>query len=301
MIPCDNLDIKIVEVSPRDGLQNIATLISAERKIQLVNLLSGTGLGFIEVTSFVSPKAIPQLSDSDIVFSGITQRDGIEYSALVPNEQGLERALRLNVKHIALFTAASEAFCQQNIHCSIAESLSRFKPVIDRAKAEGCTVRAYVSCVLGCPYEGKITLQAVTELVRQLSESGCNEISLGDTIGVGTPKQAAELIRACRGVAPIANLAVHFHDTRGQALANILSCLDQGVRIIDASVAGLGGCPYAKNATGNVATEDVIYMLHGMGLNTGVDLEALIQAGQFITQELGIENHSRVAQAALIT
>ncbi|VAW83187.1 Hydroxymethylglutaryl-CoA lyase [hydrothermal vent metagenome] len=299
MASYDHVDIKIVEVSPRDGLQNVASLVSAKRKIQFVNQLSGTGLGFIEVTSFVSPKAVPQLSDSDIVFSGITKRDGVEYSALVPNEQGLERALRLNVQHIAIFTAASEQFCQKNIRCSIEESLCRFKPVIDRAKAEGCTVRAYVSCVLGCPYEGKIKLQAVTELVRKLNELGCDEISLGDTIGVGTAKQSAGLVRACSEIAPISNIAVHFHDTRGQALANILSCIDQGVRIIDASVAGLGGCPYAKNASGNVATEDVIYMLHGMGLNTGVDLEALIKAGQFISQELAIENHSRVAQAGV--
>lgn len=291
--------VKIVEVGPRDGLQNEPCFVDTEIKVELIERLSETGLSAIEVASFVHPQAIPQLADAEAVFEGIKQRPGVSYSALVPNLQGLERALSVGVAEVAVFTAATETFNQKNIHGSIEESLARFKPVLDRAPSLGIKVRGYISCALGCPYEGRVDPKRVAGLAHRLYEMGCGEISLGDTIGIGTPLQAQGMLATAAEVVPIERLALHFHDTRGQALANILACLELGASIIDASVAGLGGCPYAKGATGNVATEDVVYMLEGMGIETGIDLERLIAVGRFISQKLGRENQSRVGRAGL--
>ncbi len=291
--------VKIVEVGPRDGLQNEPSSVDTETKVELIDRLSQTGLSAIEVTSFVHPQAIPQLADAETVFTQIKQQPGVSYSALVPNLQGLERALSVGVTEIAVFTAASETFNQKNIRCGIEESLLRFEPVVDRAQSFGIPVRAYISCALGCPYEGAIDPGKVAGLARRLYEMGCQEISLGDTIGIGTPLQSRRLVETMARRLPIEGLALHFHDTRGQALANILACLELGVSIVDTAVAGLGGCPYAKGATGNVATEDVVYMLHGMGIETGIDLEKLITVGRFISNRLGRENQSRVGRAGL--
>jgi hydroxymethylglutaryl-CoA lyase len=279
--------VKIVEVGPRDGLQNEPRVVDTPTKIAFIDCLSATGLTAIEVTSFVHPTSIPQLADAEAVVRGITRRAGVTYFALVPNLRGLERALSVGVDAIAVFTAASETFNQRNIHCSIEGSLSRFAPVLARAKSVGIPVRGYISCALGCPYEGAIKPQQVASLAERLYAMGCAEISLGDTIGVGTPLQAQALVKTVAAAVPIERLALHFHDTHGRALANIRACLKFGVSIIDASIAGLGGCPYAPGAPGNVATEAVVAMLESMGIATGIDLDKLGEAGRFIGTKLG--------------
>lgn len=289
--------IRIVEVSPRDGLQNESTIIPAATKIALIDRLSACGLRSIEATSFVSPRWVPQLADAAEVFSGITPRPGVTYPVLVPNLQGYERARAVGATEVAVFTAASEAFNRKNINASIDESIERFLPVMERARADHVKVRGYVSTVLGCPYQGDVPLDDVVRVARRLYELGCHEVSLGDTIGIGTPGKAREMFRAVAAAVPVSALAVHFHDTRGQALANILACLEEGVRVVDAAVAGIGGCPYAPGASGNVATEDVLYMLHGMGMSTGVDLDATIATGLWLAAQLGHATASKVARA----
>ncbi len=289
--------VRIVEVGPRDGLQNEKTLVPAAAKIALIDRLSATGLRSIEATSFVSPKWVPQLADAAEVYAGIAKRPGVRYPVLVPNEQGYERARAVGVTEIAVFGAASEAFSRRNINASIEESLQRFAPVIARATADGVAVRGYVSTVLGCPYQGEVPLADVVRVAKTLHGMGCYEISLGDTIGVGTPGKAAAMLRAVAEEVPMPALAVHFHDTYGQALANVLACLDAGVRVVDASISGTGGCPYAHGASGNLATEDVVYMLHGMGFETGIDPEALSETGRWLSQLLGRDSGSKVTRA----
>ncbi len=290
--------INIVEVGPRDGLQSEPYTIPTSIKIELIDRLGQAGLKTIETTSFVSDRAIPQLSDAEAVYDQLNRREGVIYPALVPNERGYERARSAGIDHIAIFTAASEAFNQHNINCSIEESMARFAPVVSRAREDGVAVRGYVSTVMGCPYQGEVPLSDVVRVAEALFEAGCHEVSLGDTIGVGTARQAQSVIRAVAQSIPIEQLAIHFHDTYGQALANIFACLELGIETVDSSVAGLGGCPYARGATGNVATEDVVYMLHGMGLKTGIDLYDLAQTGRWIAAELG-RPHSRAGQAIL--
>lgn len=289
--------VKIVEVSPRDGLQNESKIIGVSDKLNLINNLRHAGVKHIEVAGFVSPKWVPQLGDAKAVCAGLTQDAGVHYSALTPNMKGLDAAIEAGIKEVAVFTAASESFNQKNINCSIAESFERFEPVMDKAKSLGIQVRGYVSCVLGCPYEGEIDPKVVADVALKLHDMGCYEISLGDTIGVGTPLKAQHMLSLCAEQVPMAQLALHFHDTYGQALANIQACLALGAAVIDASVAGLGGCPYAKGATGNVSTENVIYMLNGMGIETGIDLDKLIIAGQQISEALGRKPNSQVANA----
>jgi len=290
--------INIVEVGPRDGLQSEPYTIPTSIKIELIDRLGQAGLHTIETTSFVSDRAIPQLSDAEAVYAALNRRKGVVYPALVPNERGYERARAAGIDHIAIFTAASEAFNQHNINCSIEESMARFAPVVSRAREDGVAVRGYVSTVMGCPYQGEVPLRDVVRVAEALFKAGCHEVSLGDTIGVGTARQAQSVIRAVAQSIPMKQLAIHFHDTYGQALANIFACLELGIETIDSSVAGLGGCPYARGATGNVATEDVVYMLHGMGLETGIDLHQLAQTGRWIAAELG-RPHSRAGQAIL--
>ncbi len=290
--------MRIVEVGPRDGLQNEKAIIPAADKIALIDRLSATGLQSIEATSFVSPKWIPQLADAAEVFTGIHRRAGVSYPVLVPNEQGYDRARAVGAEEIAVFGAASEAFSRKNINASIDESLARFEPVIARAMKDGVRVRGYVSTVLGCPYQGEVPVADVVRVAQRLHSLGCYEISLGDTIGIGTPVKARDMLRAVADAVPMSALAVHFHDTRGQALANILACLEEGVRVVDAAVSGTGGCPYAHGASGNVATEDVVYMLEGMGLATGVDLAALVATGRWLSQLLGRASGSKVAVAS---
>jgi hydroxymethylglutaryl-CoA lyase len=285
----------MVEVGPRDGLQNEPGSVTSAVKIQLIGRLADAGLTAIEIGSFVSPKRVPQMADTAAVAAGIKRRDGVRYSALTPNMQGFEAAMAAGVGEIAVFAAASETFSQKNLNCTISESLEKFRPVCEAAKAAGVPVRGYVSCVLGCPYEGEIEVQATVAVARSLWEMGCHEISLGDTIGVGTAKAARTMFEAVADAVPLDRLAAHFHDTYGQALANILAVLEQGASVIDSSVAGLGGCPYASGASGNVASEDVLYMLNGLGIETGVDLEALAAAGRFICDELGRSPDSRVS------
>jgi len=287
----------MVEVGPRDGLQNEKAIVPTATKIELINRLSACGLRTIEATSFVSPKWIPQLADAAEVYAGIEKKPGVAYPALVPNEQGYERARAAGVSEIAVFTAASEAFNRKNINASIDESIERFAPVMQRAKADGVRVRGYVSTVLGCPYQGEVPLADVVHVAQRLHELGCYEISLGDTIGVGTPDKARAMLRVVAAEVPISALAVHFHDTYGQALANILACLEEGVSVVDSSVSGTGACPYANGATGNVASEDVAYMLAGMGIQTGVDQEALIETGLWLSAQLGHPTGSRVVRA----
>ncbi|WP_304414064.1 hydroxymethylglutaryl-CoA lyase [Lysobacter sp. K5869] len=289
--------VRIVEVGPRDGLQNEKTQIATADKIALIDRLSATGLRSIEATSFVSPKWVPQLADAAEVFTGIQRKPGVHYPVLVPNEQGYERARAVGVEEIAVFTAASEAFNRKNINASIDESLARFAPVMQRAKADGVAVRGYVSTVLGCPYQGDVPVSDVVRVARALHEMGCYEISLGDTIGVGTPGKARAMFKAVASEVPVAALAVHFHDTYGQALPNILACLEEGVTVMDSAVSGTGGCPYAKGASGNVASEDVVYMLHGLGVRTGVDLDALADTGRWLAALLGRETGSKVGKA----
>jgi hydroxymethylglutaryl-CoA lyase len=289
--------VRMVEVGARDGLQNEKTLLPAQVKIALIDRLSSTGLTTIEATSFVSPKWVPQLADAAEVFRGIRKVPGVSYPVLVPNEQGYARAREVGVRNIAVFSAASEAFNRKNINASIDESIARFMPVIEQARADGVSVRGYVSTVLGCPYQGDVPLADVVRVARRLHDLGCYEISLGDTIGVGTPAKARAMLHAVAQEVPISALAVHFHDTYGQALANILACLEEGVRVIDSAVSGTGGCPYAKGATGNVASEDVVYMLHGMGLHTGIDLDLLVATGAWLAAQLHKETGSRVTRA----
>lgn len=291
--------VTIIEVGPRDGLQNESAFVSSKHKIELINTLSQTGLEHIEVTSFVSAKAIPQLADHDEVFQAINKVPTVHYSALVPNEQGMFRALEIGVKEIAVFTAASESFNKRNINCSIEESIARFKPVLALAKAHQIKVRGYISCVLGCPYEGTIPPEQVATVTQRLLDLGVDEISLGDTIGVGTPQQTQRVLDKVLKLVPLEQLAMHFHDTYGQAIANIYASLNYGVHRFDSSVAGLGGCPYARGATGNVATEDVLYLMHGLGINTGVDVFKVVSAGDLICKILGRKNQSKVANALL--
>jgi hydroxymethylglutaryl-CoA lyase len=289
--------VRMVEVGPRDGLQNEPQTVPAAMKIALIERLSAAGLPVVEATSFVSPKWVPQMADAAEVMAGIARKSGTAYPVLVPNLRGFEAALAAKAEEVAVFAAASESFSRRNINCSIAESLERFQPVMAAAKQAGLRVRGYVSCVLGCPYEGAVEPAKVAEVSLRLAEMGCYEISLGDTIGVGTPGRAQAMIEAVAGKLPREQLAVHFHDTYGQALANILAALECGIAVVDSSVAGLGGCPYAPGAGGNVASEDVLYMLQGLGIDTGVDLEALIEAGRFISERLGRQPASKVSLA----
>ncbi|GAB3034029.1 hydroxymethylglutaryl-CoA lyase [Bowmanella dokdonensis] len=289
--------VKIVEVGPRDGLQNEKSLIALADKVALVEALADAGLSMVETGSFVSPKWVPQMADSAQVFAAIRRKSDVTYSALTPNLKGFEAAMEAGADEVAIFGAASESFSQKNINCSIAESLARFEPVMEAAQRAGKRVRGYVSCVLGCPYEGEISAHKVAEVTRALLDMGCYEVSLGDTIGVGTPLKTQQMLEIVARTVSVDKLAVHFHDTYGQALANILVALQQGVSVIDSAVAGLGGCPYAKGASGNVATEDVIYMLSGMGIDTGVDLNKLVKAGNAITASLGRPTQSKVARA----
>ena len=291
-------EVRIVEVGPRDGLQNEKTLVPTADKIELIDRLSATGLRCIEATSFVSPKWVPQMADAAEVFTGITKVAGVAYPVLVPNLQGYERALAVGATEVAVFSAASEAFNRKNINASIDESIERFLPVLERARADGVKVRGYVSTVLGCPYQGEVPLADVVRVARRLHEAGCYEVSLGDTIGIGTPGKAREMLRAVAAEVPMAALAVHFHDTRGQALANILACLEDGVAVVDSSVSGTGGCPYAPGASGNVATEDVVYMLDGLGVKTGVDLAKLVETGRWLAGRLGRSSGSKVTLAS---
>lgn len=286
--------VTIVEVGPRDGLQNEHHQVPTATKIAFIEKLAAAGLSVIEATSFVSPKWVPALADGGAVLSALNQEAGVRYPVLVPNEKGLSAALLAGAKEIAVFTTPSETFSMKNTHCTVEESLTRISAVVKLAKAAGCRVRAYLSCVLGCPYEGDILPSRVAELSHVLMTMGCDELSLGDTIGVGTPGKTLALLEAVMKVVPRDKLAVHFHDTYGQALVNIYVALQCGISIIDSSVAGLGGCPYAKGASGNVATEEVVYLLNGMGIETGVNLEKLIAAGRFISKQLGHPPQSRV-------
>lgn len=289
--------IRLVEVGPRDGLQNEAQPISVADKVRLVDALSDAGLSYIEVGSFVSPKWVPQMAGSAEVFAQIQRKPGVTYGALAPNLRGFEDALAAGVKEVAVFAAASEAFSQRNINCSISESLERFAPIMAAAKQHGITVRGYVSCVLGCPYEGQIAPEQVAAVARELYAMGCYEVSLGDTIGTGTAGATRRLFEVVGAQVPLGKLAGHFHDTYGQAIANIYASLLEGITVFDSSIAGLGGCPYAKGASGNVATEDVVYLLNGLGIETGIHLDALIGAGQQISNVLGRPTGSRVAKA----
>lgn len=289
--------VRIVEVGPRDGLQNEAAMVPAAAKIALVDRLSATGLRTVEATSFVSPKWVPQLADAAEVFAGIARRPGVAYPVLVPNLQGYERARAVGADEVAVFTAASEAFNQRNTNAGIDESLERFAPVFERAQADGVKVRGYVSTVLGCPYQGDVPLADVVRVARALHAMGCYEVSLGDTIGVGTPAKARAMLRAVAAEVPMPALAIHFHDTYGQALANVLACLEDGVAVVDAAVSGTGGCPYARGASGNLATEDLVYMLHGLGVETGVDLDALVDTGAWLAGILGRDTGSKVTRA----
>lgn len=289
--------VRLVEVGPRDGLQNEQQAISIADKIRLVDDLSAAGLAYIEAGSFVSPKWVPQMAGSAELFAGIRRQAGITYAALTPNLKGLEAAIEAGVSEVAVFAAASEAFSQRNINCSIAESLTRFVPLMELAQAQGISVRGYVSCVLGCPYEGAVAVERVASVSRELAAMGCHEVSLGDTIGVGTANQVRQLFDRLARDIQRERLAGHFHDTYGQALTNIYAALLEGISVFDSSVAGLGGCPYAKGATGNVATEDVVYLLDGLGIEHGVDMQALIEAGSRICQVLGRPSNSRVTKA----
>ncbi len=289
--------VRLVEVGPRDGLQNEAQPISVADKVQLVDALTSAGLSYIEVGSFVSPKWVPQMAGSAQVFAQIQRKPGVTYGALAPNLRGFEDAVAAGVKEVAVFAAASEAFSQRNINCSISESLERFAPIMTAARQHGVSVRGYVSCVLGCPYEGDIAPEQVAAVARELYAMGCYEVSLGDTIGTGTAGAARRLFEVVGAQVPRDKLAGHFHDTYGQAIANIYASVLEGITVFDSSIAGLGGCPYAKGASGNVATEDVVYLLNGLGIDTGIDLQALILAGQQISSVLGRPTGSRVATA----
>jgi hydroxymethylglutaryl-CoA lyase len=289
--------VRIVEVGPRDGLQNEKMSVSVADRIAFIEALVDAGLHTVEVGAFVSPKAIPQMVNSDSVLRGVNHHPDSEFHVLVPNEKGYDAALDAGARVIAVFASASEGFSRANINCSVAESIERFRPVVNRARADGVKVRGYISCVLGCPFDGEVKPQAVVEVAQKLWELGCYEVSLGDTIGVGTPLKARQLLRAVAGAVPMANLAMHFHDTYGQALANLYSGMEEGCRVIDSAAGGLGGCPYAPGATGNVATEDVVYMLEGMGIATGVDMPKLVAATNAVSKLIGRAPASRVASA----
>jgi hydroxymethylglutaryl-CoA lyase len=289
--------VKLIDVGPRDGLQNEAQTIPAEVKIELVNRLTDAGFPNIEAASFVSPKWVPQMATSSEVMAGIKRKPGVIYSALVPNMKGFEAALAAKADEVVIFGAASEAFSQRNINCSIAESIERFRDVAQAAKQHGLRLRGSVSCSLGCPYQGEVSLDAVADVVRRMRDLGCDEIDIADTIGVGTPNKVKAVMQRAAQEFPIERLSGHFHDTYGQALANIYASMEVGVAIFHSSVAGLGGCPYAKGATGNVSTEDVVYMMQGLGIETGVDLNAVVDAGQFISQHLGRKAVSRAGNA----
>ncbi|PSJ21051.1 hydroxymethylglutaryl-CoA lyase [Halomonas sp. ND22Bw] len=289
--------VRLVEVGPRDGLQNEPEAIDTGTKLALIDRLGAAGLTHIEAASFVSPKWVPQMADHREVMHGLRRHEGVTYSALTPNLKGLEAALECGVDEVAVFAAASEAFSRKNINCSVAESLERFAPVLERAREANVRVRGYVSCVLGCPYEGEIAPARVAEVARSLHQMGCYEISLGDTIGTGTPLKAKRMLEAVTRDVPMERLGAHFHDTYGQALANLYAVLEEGIAVIDSSVAGLGGCPYAKGASGNVASEDVVYLLDGLGIAHGVDLEKLAAAGSWITRAIGRPNRSKAGVA----
>ncbi|MCW8883693.1 MAG: hydroxymethylglutaryl-CoA lyase [Motiliproteus sp.] len=290
--------VRIVEVGPRDGLQNEkGPVIDTAVKVELINRLSDAGLNHIESASFVSPKWVPQMGDAAAVMGAINRRPGVVYAALTPNMKGLEAALRAGADEVAVFGAASESFTRNNINCSIAESIERFQPVLETAIKEGVRVRGYVSTTLGCPYEGAIDPTKVADVSSLLYDMGCYEISLGDTIGTGTPLLAKRMLEAVAAKIPLEHLAAHFHDTYGQALANYYAVLEEGLSVFDTSVAGLGGCPYANGASGNLATEELVYMLNGIGVEHGVDLDKLIDAGRYICRELGRANGSKVAYA----
>ncbi len=289
--------VRMVEVGPRDGLQNEPETVPTEAKITFIDRLADAGLRAIEAGAFVSPKWVPRMADTAEVMAGIARRPGVSYPVLVPNMKGFEAAVAAGAEEIAIFGATSETFSQRNINCSIAESLARFAPICDAARTHGIRVRGYISCVLGCPYEGEIAPEAAVGVATRFVEMGCYEISLGDTIGVGTPARAQAMIDAVAAAVPIEMLAVHFHDTYGQALANILACMERGVAVVDSSAAGLGGCPYAKGAAGNVASEDVLYMLDGLGIETGVDLDSLARAGWYVCEALGRAPASKVSLA----
>ena len=289
--------VKIVEVGPRDGLQNEKMPISADDKIALIEQLADAGVSYIESGSFVSPKWVPQMATSTDVFNGIKRKNNVTYAALTPNMKGFEGAIAVNANEVAIFGAASEAFSQKNINCSIEESLQRFEPIMAAAKAANIPVRGYVSCVVGCPYDGAINPEQVANVAEKLYQMGCYEISLGDTIGVGTPASVSNMLNAVSARVPMDKLAVHFHDTYGQALTNIYTALQMGIKVVDSAIAGLGGCPYAKGASGNVATEDVLYMLNGLGINSGINFEKLLAAGWFISDKLGKAANSKVSLA----
>ena len=289
--------VRVVEVSPRDGLQNEAVFVATADKLELIRRLAASGLHTIEATAFVSPKWVPQMADAAELFPQLPTGDGRRYPVLVPNLQGYERAVACGVREVAVFTAASEAFTRKNISAGIEESLQRFEPVLERARADGVAVRGYVSTVLGCPYQGAVPVSDVVRVAARLHAMGCYEISLGDTIGVGTAGAARAMLQAVAGEIPITALAVHFHDTYGQALANVFACLEAGVRTVDASVSGTGGCPYAKGASGNLATEDLVYALHGMGFDTGIDLATLVETGAWLSARLGRDSLSKANRA----
>ncbi len=289
--------VRIVEVGPRDGLQNEPGIVPLDAKVALIDALADAGLKMIEAGSFVSPKWVPQMADTAEVLGAINRRAGVRYTVLAPNLKGLELALACGIEEVAVFTAASEAFTSKNINCTIAESLERFSPLIDLARARGVAVRGYVSCALGCPYQGEVPVAKVVEVSEALTAMGCYEVSVSDTVGVGTPDKAQAVTGAVAERIGLERTAIHFHDTYGQALANVLACLDIGVASVDSAVAGLGGCPYAKGASGNLATEDLVYMLNGLGIETGVDIDRLAAAGRAITAALGRTPASKVAQA----
>jgi len=291
--------VKIVEVGPRDGLQNEAEPISADDKITLIEQLANAGVSYIESGSFVSPKWVPQMATSAEIFEKLNRKSGVTYAALTPNMRGFEGAMAVNADEVAIFGAASESFSQKNINCSIEESLERFVPIMNAAKAANIKVRGYVSCVVGCPYEGEIAPEQVASVADKLYKMGCYEISLGDTVGVGTPASVIKMIESVSARVPTDKLAVHFHDTYGQALVNIYAALQMGIKVVDSAIAGLGGCPYAKGASGNVATEDVVYMLNGLGINSGIDFNKLLQAGWFISDKLNKAPISKVSNAYL--
>ena len=289
--------VKIVEVGPRDGLQNEKQLVPAAVKVELIERLAEAGLQAVEATSFVSPKWVPQMGDNTEVFKAVKKKEGVAYPVLAPNLKGFDAAVEAGATEVAVFGAASEAFSQKNINCSVAESIKRFEPVICAALALDMKVRGYVSCVVGCPYEGAVAPEKAAEVAQRLFEMGCYEVSLGDTIGVGNPVSVQRMIEACARTVPMNKLAGHYHDTYGMAIANIYASMEQGMRVFDSSVAGLGGCPYAAGASGNVATEDVVYLLNGLGVETGIDMDKLLAAGQFILGHLGREPSSKAARA----
>ncbi|HJQ60153.1 MAG TPA: hydroxymethylglutaryl-CoA lyase [Vineibacter sp.] len=293
--------VRLVEVGPRDGLQNEARPVPVDVKVALIDRLTAAGHVAVEAGSFVSPKWVPQMASTDEVMARISRKPGVSYPVLVPNKQGMNAAIEAKCEEVAVFTAASEAFCRKNTNCSINESFERFAPVVEAAQRHGIKVRGYISTVVGCPYDGAVAPAKVAEIAARLLRMGCYEVSLGDTIGVGTPASCVAMVDAVAEMVPREQLAAHFHDTYGQALANILACLEEGVAVVDAAVSGTGGCPYAKGASGNVASEDVVYMLHGMGMQTGVDLDLLVATGAWLAAQLHKDTASRVTRARTAT